>query len=255
MFKRSATYALFLLAPSLANAGEFAGRVVPYKSNQTQMEGYQVGDAQKGSVLVVHDWMGLTDKTKTKADAIAKLGYQVFALDVFGKNVRPKNSDEARTNAAQYYKDRGLFRERLNAGLNVLKSFAGKKPIAAVGYCFGGTGVLELARSGAELRAVISFHGGLDSPAPADGKNIKARVLALHGADDPVVSAANLSAFEEEMRFHKIDWQLIKYGGAVHSFTDPKAGNDPSKGSAYNPLADARSWQAMQNFLTESFAL
>ena len=122
-----------------------------------------------------------------------------------------------------------------------------------MGYCFGGTGVLELARSGAELSAVISFHGGLNSPTPSDGKNIKARVLALHGADDPLVSADNLNSFEQEMRTHSVDWQLIKYGGAVHSFTDPTAGNDPKKAAAYNPLADKRSWQAMQNFLTESF--
>ena len=217
------------------------------------MEGYRAGAGTKGSVLVVHDWMGLTDKTKAKVDAIAGLGYTVFAVDVFGKSVRPKNPDEARANSANYYKDRKMFRDRLNAGLAQLKTFSGALPVAALGYCFGGTAVIELARSGADVRAVVSFHGGLDSPAPADGKNIKARVLALHGADDPFVSAANLSAFEDEMRTHKVDWQLIKYGGAVHSFTDPTAGQDPSKGAAYNRTADQRSWKAMQNFLEESF--
>jgi dienelactone hydrolase len=238
---------------SAAAAQTFKGQMVPYSSGSLQMEGYRVGDGQKGSVLVVHDWMGLTDRTKAKADAIAGLGYTVFAVDVFGKSVRPKNPDEARANSANYYKDRKMFRDRLNAGLAQLKTFSGSMPVAALGYCFGGTAVVELARSGADVRAVVSFHGGLDSPSPADGKNIKARVMALHGADDPFVSAANLTAFEDEMRTHKVDWQLIKYGGAVHSFTDPSAGLDPSKGAAYNRTADQRSWRAMQNFLEESF--
>jgi len=256
MLTKFAAHILALSAHSHAIAApQFMGKAVPYPVGTLQMEGYQVGSGTKGSILVVHDWMGITDKTKTKADALAALGYQVFAADIFGKNVRPKTSSEAKANSAQYYKDRKLFRDRLNAGLELLKSISNKQPIAAVGYCFGGTGVIELARSGAELNAVISFHGGLDSPTPADGKNIKARVLALHGADDPLVPADNLNAFEQEMRTHSIDWQLIKYGGAVHSFTDPTAGNDPKKGAAYNPLADKRSWQAMQNFLTESFAL
>lgn len=241
-------------AASSAFAQNFKGQMVPYSVGSVQMEGYRVGDGKKGGVLVVHDWMGLTDKTKAKADAVAALGYTVFAVDIFGKSVRPKSPDEARANSAQYYKDRGLFRERLNAGLAQLKKMSTGSNFAALGYCFGGTGVLELARSGADVRAVVSFHGGLDSPTPADGKNIKAKVLALHGADDPVVSAANLAAFEEEMRTHKVDWQLIKYGGAVHSFTDPMAGNDPSKGAAYNSSADKRSWQAMQDVLGESFS-
>jgi dienelactone hydrolase len=113
---------------------------------------------------------------------------------------------------------------------------------------------IELARSGAELNGVVSFHGGLDSPAPADGKNIKCKVLACHGADDPFVPAKDLiAAFESEMRDNKVDWQLISYGGAVHSFTQPMAGNDNSKGAAYNEAADQRSWEAMKQFLAELF--
>jgi dienelactone hydrolase len=254
MFKRMA--AVIVLSASSANGAveTFKGQAVPYSAGSVQMEGYRSGDGKKGAVLVVHDWMGLTDKTKVKADAIAALGYTVFAIDVFGKSVRPKNPDEARANSAGYYKDRKMFRDRLNAGLAQLKAFSGSMPVAALGYCFGGTAVVELARSGADVRAVVSFHGGLDSPSPVDGKNIKARVLALHGADDPFVSGANLASFEDEMRAHKVDWQLIKYGGAVHSFTDPSAGLDPSKGAAYNRTADQRSWQAMQSFLDESMA-
>ena len=127
-----------------------------------------------------------------------------------------------------------------------------KTKIVDIGYCFGGTAALELGRTGADLRNIVSFHGGLDSPKPEDGKKIKAKVLALHGADDPFVSAADLAAFESEMRNNKVDWQLVKYGGAVHSFTEKTAGTDNSKGAAYNADADRRSWQAFKDFLKET---
>jgi dienelactone hydrolase len=125
--------------------------------------------------------------------------------------------------------------------------------VAAIGYCFGGTTVLELARSGAPITGVVSFHGGLSTPNPNDAKNIKAKVLALHGADDPNVPPKEVAAFEEEMRQGGVDWQLIAYGGAVHSFTDWNAGNDNSKGAAYNERADRRSWEAMKQFFAELF--
>jgi dienelactone hydrolase len=122
-----------------------------------------------------------------------------------------------------------------------------------MGYCFGGTTALELARGGADLVGVVSFHGDLDTPKPEDAKNIKGKVLALHGADDPFVPAAVVAKFEEEMRKAKVDWELVKYGNAVHTFTNPDAGNDNSKGAAYNAEADARSWQAMKDFFGEVF--
>ena len=124
---------------------------------------------------------------------------------------------------------------------------------AAIGYCFGGTTVLELARSGAKVLGVVSFHGGLDSPTPADGKNIKSKVLVLHGAADGGISAADKAAFEKELTDAKADWQLVEYGGAVHCFTHKDAGNDPSKGCAYDAHADIRSWAAMKSFFDEIF--
>jgi dienelactone hydrolase len=123
--------------------------------------------------------------------------------------------------------------------------------LVVAGYCFGGTSAIELARTGADLVGVISFHGGLDSPAPADGKNIKAKVLAFQGADDPYVAPADIAAFENEMKANKIDYQSVRYANTVHSFTEKGAGNDNSKGAAYNASSDARSFQASQNFLTE----
>jgi dienelactone hydrolase len=127
------------------------------------------------------------------------------------------------------------------------------KRLAAIGYCFGGTTVLELARSGAEVRGVVSFHGGLDTPNPGDAKNIKGAVLALHGADDPHVPPRQVAAFEEEMRSAGVDWQMIVYGGAVHGFTNPANGSNPSTGVAYDEKADRRSWEAMRSFFTEIF--
>ena len=147
------------------------------------------------------------------------------------------------------------MRARAAAGLEVLKNhkLTDTKHIAAIGYCFGGTTVLELARSGAEIAGVISFHGGLDTPAPEDARQIKAKVLALHGGDDPFVPVEHVIAFQDEMRKGGVDWQMVSYGGAVHSFTVPEAGNDPSKGMAYNEKADKRSWEAAKTFFTEIF--
>ena len=125
--------------------------------------------------------------------------------------------------------------------------------VAAIGYCFGGTGVLELARSGADVNGVVSFHGGLDSPSPEDGKKIKAKILICHGADDPFVPAKDIQAMLAEFNAADVDWQMHVYSNAVHSFTQPMAGNDNSRGAAYNATADQRSWKAMQIFFNELF--
>ena len=144
---------------------------------------------------------------------------------------------------------------RAQAGLAVLQKheLTDPKQVAAIGYCFGGTTVIELARSGADIAGVVSFHGGLDSLHPEDARNIKCKLLVLHGADDPFVPAKDLAAFEDEMRQAKVDWQLVKYGGAVHSFTDWNAGDNPGQGAAYNERADRRSWEAMKQFFAELF--
>lgn len=241
-----------------AEKNQITEQTIIYKRGSTEFEGFLVNaypekSSLQPAVLVVHDWMGLTEKTKEKARAIAKLGYVVFAADIYGKGIRPKDQKEAGALAGTYKKDRAKFRQHLQVAYETLKSQANidKNKISAVGYCFGGTGVVELARAGADLKGVVSFHGGLDSPTPIDGKNIKAKVLALHGADDPFVPEADLSSFEKEMRDSKVDWQLVKYGGAVHSFTDKTAGIDNSKGAAYNKSADERSWLAMEKFLNE----
>lgn len=233
-------------------------RTVTYEKNAEVFEGLLVSPdnvkPETPAILMIHSRMGVTAETQHQAERMANLGFIVFAADIYGRDSRPSTVEESRVLTSKYRSDRKLFRERLNLGLDVLRQQNNVNPamIFAVGYCFGGTGVIELARSGADVVGVASFHGGLDSPTPEDGARIKAKVLVLHGADDPSVSATNLAAFEAEMRMHKVDWQLVKYGGAVHSFTDKSTGNDPSTGSAYNPVADRRSFEAFRNFAAES---
>ncbi|MGE0763061.1 MAG: dienelactone hydrolase family protein [Bdellovibrionales bacterium] len=247
----------FLLAHAGWAQATLIKKAVEYKDGDTVLEGVLVYDdtetTPRTGILVAHDWLGVTGKTLEKAEQFAKQGYVAFAADVYGKGVRPSGAT-AGQEAGKYKGDRKLFRKRMTLALKQLEkqNQVNKKSLFAVGYCFGGTGVIELAREGAKLKGVISVHGGLDSPEPALGQKIKTKVLVLHGADDPFVAAQDLQAFEQEMRAAKVDWQLVKYGNAVHSFTDKTAGTDNSKGAAYNANADARSWQAIIQFLAEN---
>lgn len=231
---------------------------IDYKQGDTTCEGYLAyDDAVKGprpGVLVVHDWMGCDSYAKMRADMLAKLGYVAFAADIYGKGVRPKNREEAAAQAGKYKGDRELLRARVNAALDTLEKQpqCDTKRVAAIGYCFGGTTVLELARSGADIAGIVTFHGGLDTPT-RDAKNIKCKVLICHGADDPFVPATDVTALQDELRKAGVDWQMVFYSGAVHSFTRPDSGSDNSKGAAYNEKADKRSWEAMKDFFSEIF--
>ncbi len=253
---------LLLLAcflPTLTQAA-IETKALEYKQGDTRLLGYLAypKDAKEPlpGVLVVHDWMGVGDYAKRRAEQLAELGYVALAADIYGDGKIAADVEEAKKLAGSYKQDRPLLRARVNAGLAALKAQSGvaANKVAAMGYCFGGTTVLELGRSGADIAGVVSFHGGLDTPTPQDAKNIHAKVLVLHGADDPFVPAEHVAAFEDEMRKGGVDWQLVAYGGAVHSFTNPASGNDNSKGAAYNAAADARSWVAMQQFFNELFS-
>jgi len=234
-------------------------QVVEYRQGDTTLEGYLAWDdaaqGKRPGVLVVHEWTGLGDYAKARARQLAAMGYVAFAADIYGKGVRPKGPQQAATEAGKYKKDRTLMRARTLAGLEALRSnsLCDPKRVAAIGYCFGGTCVLELARSGANIAGVVSFHGGLDTPTPEEAKNIKCKVLVLHGGDDPHVPVKDVEAFENEMRTGGVDWQLVVYGGAVHAFTNSEAGNDKSRGAAYDAKADRRSWEAMKAFFAEIF--
>ena len=251
-----------LLAISLVSGAHAAlvEKAVTYQQGGATLEGFHVFDdavaGKRPAILVIHQWTGLTDYEKRRSRSLAELGFNVFAADIYGKGIRPQ-PPEAGKEAGKYKGDRALYRARLMAALDWLKaderSDAAK--IAAIGYCFGGTGVLELARAGAPVAGVVSFHGGLDA-APgflAQPGKVTAKVLVLHGADDPHAPAEQVAAFEKEFTAAKADWQLVLYSGAVHSFTLKEAGNDNSKGAAYNEAADRRSWAAAQAFFEELF--
>jgi len=234
-------------------------KTIEYKDGDVILEGFLAWDdartGQRPGILVVHEWWGLNDYAKSRVRQLAELGYVAFAVDMYGKGVLAKTGEEAQRLTGPFYKDRQLMRQRAAAGLEVLRKQELVDPtrIAAIGYCFGGTTVLELARSGANLLGVVSFHGGLATPNPEDAKVIKAKVLVLTGAADPHVPAEQVKAFQDEMTRAGADWYLTSYGGAVHAFSNPASGNDPSKGVAYNAAADRRSWVAMKDFFTEIF--
>lgn len=251
------TYRFFILLNFLSvfAVAAIKTETVIYNSGPDVLEGYVAfDDASKSSrpaVIVVHDWMGITAFTKEKVEQLAKEGYVAFAADVYGKDVRPKDGNEAGQLAGKFKNDRTLMRAHMKAALEKLISMkeVNAKKVVVMGYCFGGTASLELARSGADLVGTASFHGGLSNPAPADAKNIKGSVLVMHGADDPYVPALEVKNFKQEMKTAKINMQFISYPGAVHAFAVPSAGSDKSKGAAYNAEADKKSWKDFEKFL------
>lgn len=244
----------------LADAAVVA-KAVPYEIDGEAFEGVLLYDdsvtTPRPGLLAIPNWMGVNDDTVAKAARAAGSRYVVFLADMYGKAVRPSNADEARAAATSVRADRALMRRRAQAAVEVLKAQGDEvaldtRKLGAIGFCFGGGAVLELARSGAPLQGFVSFHGNLDTPNPADAKNIQAPVLVLHGADDPAVPQAQVDGFVAEMKAAGVDWQLVSYGGAVHSFTDPKA-NVPGR-NQYHPVVAARAFKAMNDLFDEVFA-
>lgn len=246
-----------LLGMAMPVVAEIVTEVVPYQHGEVMLEGFVAYDDtlkdKRPGVLVVHEWWGLNDFAKEKAVELAKMGYVGFAVDMFGKGVLLDKVPDAAKKAGEF-RGKPIIRTRAAAGLAVLANHprVDAKRLGALGFCFGGTTALELAYSGANLAGVVSFHGGLALPQP-DDKTISARILALHGADDPFVPPIDVAKFEEAMRAKEADWQLVKYGNAVHSFTNPGADRVGIKGSAYNEKAAKRSWQHMRDFFKEVF--
>ncbi len=251
--------AIGLLASGATARAEIVTKTIEYKQGDTVLEGFlaydSAGPARKPGVLVFHQWMGPTNHERTRAQRLAQLGYVAFAADVYGKGVRPANPQEAAAAAGKFRNDVPLLRARVQAALATLRAQPNVVPdrIAAIGFCFGGGAALELARSGADVVGTVTFHGSLSTPSPADAKNIRGKILVLHGADDPNVPRAAVLGLEDEMTKAGVDWEVDLYSGTVHSFTQVEAGNDPSKGNAYNPEADRRSWQRMRDFLAGVF--
>lgn len=251
-------YILLCALFSMPVHAKLVKKEIIYPSDSVVCRGHLVYDGKvrgkRPGVLLVHEWWGLNDFARTQAERLAELGYTVLAADMYG-NGRTTTDAAMASKMAGEVRGTPLIRERALAGLKTLLGQGAVDPgkIAAIGFCFGGTTVLELAYSGAPIKGAVSFHGGIVSPGPGDLGNIKAKFLVLHGADDPNVPPEAVARFQESMRKAGADWQMIYHGNAVHSFTNPAAGNDNSKGAAYNPLAAARSWNQMRLFLEELF--
>lgn len=252
-----ALLSVLILAPAQA---KLVTKTVDYTDEKgTALEGFVVYDdatsGKRPGVLIVHDWRGITDYTHMRAEMLAKLGYIAFAADIYGKGVHLTTPDEWMKQVTLYKGDRDLYRERERAAYEAFL----KQPLldparmAAIGYCFGGTGVIEMVRDGLDLKGVVSFHGGLDAQPLPSGATMKAKVLALCGADDPYEKPEDMKAFEQQLRDNKIDYQIVYYGHAVHAFSDKAVDSLNQPGAKYNADADKRSWQAMRDFFVELF--
>lgn len=234
-------------------------RSVIYQIDGQPYEGRLAFDAEhKGArpgLLMAPNWMGVSAGAEEIAKSVAAKGYVVLIADVYGQAVRPQDADEAGAAMMPLKNDRALLRKRMQAAFEQLQkqgeASVDTSKLAVFGFCFGGCCALDLARTGASVKAAVSFHGTLDSPNPADAKNIKGSVLVLHGASDPLVPKEQLPAFEDEMNAAGVDWQLLSYGGAVHSFTDPHA-NVPGK-MMYDAKTAARAFKSMHDLLEEVF--
>lgn len=211
------------------------------------------GDGPCPTVLVCHEGPGLDKHAKSRADRLAALGYLAFALDYHGDG-KPLPQEIMMERLGALMADNDRIRRLANAGLDVLLANprADRSRVAAIGYCFGGTMSLELARGGADLKAVVGFHSGLATARPQDASNITAKVLVCIGEEDPLIPPEQRTAFEAEMRAGRVDWQMHLYGRAGHSFTNPDAGRFGMPGVEFNEPADRRSWKAMQDLFDEA---
>lgn len=231
---------------------------IGYMDGDVQLEAFFAFDdalsGRRPAVLINHAWGGRDEFVAEKARKLAELGYVGFALDMYGKGILGSGPEENARLMQPFMADRALLQKRIQAALYAVKQlpWVDDSKIAAIGFCFGGLCVLDLARTGADIKGVVSFHGLLGAPDNTRGTAIKAKVLALHGHDDPMVSPEQVLAFEQEMTEAGADWQVHTYGHTMHAFTNPVA-NDPDFGTVYQADADRRSWQAMQNFLAELF--
>ncbi|MBC7386968.1 MAG: dienelactone hydrolase family protein [Cryobacterium sp.] len=255
-----ATSGTSIAAPKEIHSLDNTGKNFTYREGTTDLEGYLVLPKKltkkTPAVVLVHDWMGVGSDVKRRARMIANLGYIAFAADIYGKTTRPKNSDEAAEYATKFRGgDRALFRKRILSAIDTASKIPNvdASRIAILGYCFGGTGAMEAARLKAPVVAAISFHGGLSQGTQKEEKEITAKVIAFHGAEDPLVDANEVKGFQEEMRAAKANWEFVTYSGAVHAFTNPEVPYKQGAPFGYNAQADARSWTAMTNFLAEVF--
>lgn len=249
------SWTFFLLMSTLVSAQL---KTIDYTDGAQKLCGFfskpEKEKKNKPGILILPAWMGIDDHSKESATELAKLGYYTFVADIYGVGNKPTNTAEAGKQAGYYKKNIEEYQKRIQLALDQLvKNGANSNEIVVIGYCFGGTGAIEAARTNMNVKGVVSFHGGLGRDDARVIAPIKAKVLVLHGADDKYVPEAEIKAFQDEMRTAAADWQMVYYANSVHAFTEKGAGNETSKGAAYNEKAAKRSWQAMLNFLAEVF--
>ena len=229
---------------------------IAYSDDNQKLNGFGIlaktATTNKAGILILPAWKGIDNHSKEVAQQLSDMNYIAFVADIYGEGNYPTNTQEA-GKLSGFYKNNFLdYQRRIELALQqLIKLGANPDQIVVIGYCFGGTGALEVARSKMKVQGVVSFHGGLEKEVSRFSNPISAKVLVLHGADDPYVSKQSITDFQNEMRMAKADWQMIYYADAVHAFTELSAGNDPSKGAAYNEKADKRSWEHFKLFLTE----
>ena len=233
-------------------------RLIEYKDGETLLEGYLAYDDSitepRPAVIIAHTWWGRGALECLRADMLAKLGYVGFALDMYGKGFYGTTPEENGQMMQPLMDDRAALQNRMAVALKIAiaQPETDADNMAVMGYCFGGLCALDLARTGADLKGAVSFHGLFDAPDNIENPEIKAKVLCLDGHDDPMTANEKVVALEKEMTDAGVDWQLHTYGGTMHGFTNPEA-DMPKMGIKYNAVADRRSWQALENFLTEIF--
>ena len=247
---------LFLIFLSYSSVTFAQLKPIKYSDGNQVLNGFGIQPSkkslQKPGILILPAWLGIDKASKDIAENLSKLGYYAFVADIYGEGNYPKDTQEAGKNAGFYKANIKEYQKRIQLALDqLIRSGANPDNIVVIGYCFGGTGALEVARNHMNVKGVVSFHGGLGKDATRIVEPIAAKVLVCHGADDPFESAAEITTFEQEMRDAKADWQMIYYANAVHSFTNPEAGTDNSKGAAYNEKAAQRSWEHLKVFLNE----
>ncbi|MCU7960170.1 MAG: dienelactone hydrolase family protein [gamma proteobacterium symbiont of Bathyaustriella thionipta] len=251
---------LFVFAGASPAFGQIQHESLQYRDGDTLLRGYIAWDdaisGKRPGVLLAHEWWGMNDYARQRADMLASLGYVAFALDMYGDDKVTGHGKQASEWMKQISGNIQQWRHRAELGLQKLREHkrVDDKKIAAIGYCFGGATVMQLAYAGADLRGVVSFHGSLPVASPADAKHIESKILVEHGSADPFVPVERIRAFQQALDQADVDWQMDIYGGARHSFTNPNAKQYGIEALVYDESADRRSWAQMQRFLKEVFA-
>lgn len=248
---------LLLLAPGLAGpaAAQIVTSDVTYEVDGQTYQGYYAHNAgypgERPLVVIIHDWDGLGDYEKRRAQMLAELGYAAFAVDLYGQGIRPETTEEKQARSGALYKDRTAMRQRMGMGLETARRQQGasKDKAAVMGYCFGGAAALEWARSGDKLAGFISFHGGLQTPEDQPWKGVSGPLLILHGTNDPVAPMSQVAELSAALDAAEVDYRMELYGGAKHAFT--VWGTQPTEATAYDPQADLQSWNETLTFLDE----